>query len=353
VLAGSAELAGPVHEQAAAAGVTVRAQVVAPDLAPPALVLADEAHLTDAAAAGRRAGPLHVLARGPVPDSVYRRALDAGAVSVIAVPDDLRRLAGLLADLDRPRHARVVGVTGGAGGVGASVLAAAVALRSVERARGSLGAGEPSHATLLIDLDPEGPGLGRLVEGTVGAGVSWADLIGLDGRLAASELRASVPTASGVGLLTWPDDRLLRAADAPVAEVVAAATRGHDWVVLDIPRTAADLPRVACDLLVVVVDGSVGGVASAVRRLARIRAAGHAVGVVVRTRRSSAGADDVARVLGVPLIGELRDDRRLREQLDLGLGPLRGRRCPLGRAADAVLDEVPARTTSVRSAWPA
>jgi secretion/DNA translocation related CpaE-like protein len=354
VLAGSSELAGPVHEQAAAAGVAVQTRPPGAGLAPAGLVLADEDRLAEAvSAAGRRAGPLHVLAPGPVPDAVYRRALDAGAVSVIALPEDLPRLGRLLADLDRPRQGRVVAVTGGSGGVGASVLAAAVALRAVDRTTGDQAAGAPTPSTMLVDLDADGPGLGRLVEGPVGPGVTWSDLVGLEGRLAASELRSSVPTASGVGLLTWSDDRALEAVQAPVVEVVAAAARGHDWVVLDVPRAMADgVGQVTCDLLVVVVQGSVPGVASAVRRLARLRATGHPVAVVVRTGRGSAGAADVARVLDVPLLGELREDRRLRERLDLGLGPVRGRRCPVGRAADAVLDGVPAPQAGPRPAWP-
>jgi secretion/DNA translocation related CpaE-like protein len=351
VLAGAAELAGPVHEQAAAVGVTVQTERAETGLAPASLVLADETRLAEAvSAAGRRSGPLHVLARGPVPDAVYRRALDAGAVSVVAVPEDLPRLARILADLDRPRQGRLVAVTGGSGGVGASVLAAAVALRSVGRA--PLAPDGPSVSSLLVDLDPDGPGLGRLVEGPVGPGVSWSDLVGLEGRLAASELRGSVPTASEIGLLTWPDDRVLEVSQAPVGEVVAAATRGHDWVVLDVPSPAGGvLAGLTCDLVVVVVDGSVTGVASAVRRLARLRGTGHPVAAVVRTRRGSASPDDVARVLDLPLLGELREDRRLREHLDLGLGPLRGRRCPAGRAADAVLAGVPAPLGSPGPVW--
>lgn len=336
VLAETADLSGPVCEQAAAAGVGVRLDGTGPGAA---LVLADEARLADAVALRRGgrggAAPLHVLCRAPVPDVAYRRALDAGAVSVVAVPDDLPRLGGLLADLDRPRQARVVALTGGSGGVGVTVLATAVALRSVTPER--LGRGS-APATLLVDLDPEGPGLGRLVEGAPGPGVTWVDLHGLSGRLAASELRSSVPTVAGVGLLTWPDERSVDAGGVPVAEVMSAAARGHDWVVVDAPRVSGgELERLGLDLVVLVVDASVTGVASAARRLSWLRRTGHPVAVVVRTRRGSAPAADVARVLDLRLLAELRDDRRLREQLDLGLGPLRGRRCPLDRAADAVL----------------
>lgn len=161
-----------------------------------------------------------------------------------------------------------------------------------------------------------------------------------------------MPRASGIGLLTWADDRLLDMSRTPLGEVVGAAARGHDWVVLDVPTQAGGvLTGLTCDLLVVVVDGSVTGVASAVRRLARLRGTGHPLAALVRTRRGSASPDDVARVLDLPLLGELREDRRVREHLDLGLGPLRGRRCPVGRAADAVLDGVPAPQGTPVPGW--
>ena len=53
-----------------------------------------------------------------------------------------------------------------------------------------------------------------------------------------------------------------------------------------------------------------------------------------------AGADprDVARVVGAPVIAEMTDQRGLDESIDLGLGPVRSRRGPLGRTALRVLD---------------
>lgn len=343
VLATRPEVADPVHQQAAAAGVRVATEDAPPSGEAPALVLAEPDRLADVRHARfSRRGPLHVVAPSPVADGVYRRALQAGASSVIAVPDDLPRLASLLTDLDRPRQGRVVAVTGGSGGVGASTLAAAVALRVASR--------PDSPPTLLVDLDPAGPGLARLAGGTFPPGIGWADLVGLDGRLAAAELRDAVPRVGALGLLGWSDDPGGRGAALPVAEVLSAAVRGHDWVVIDVPRGAVDpVLEIDCDLVVVLVDGSVAGVASAARRLPALRAAGVPVAVMVRTRRGPAEVSDVARVLDADLLGEVREDRRLREHLDLGLGPLRGRRAVLGRAADRVIAAVPASEPAVRA----
>ena len=120
----------------------------------PALVLADVEHLDAAAVRHRRDVPVHVLAPAPVPDGVFRRALDAGAVAVLALPDDRARLTALLADLDRPRQGRVVAVYRGLGRGGG------------ERHRGRRSrCGRRRSPTLLVDLDPWGPGLGRLLGG--------------------------------------------------------------------------------------------------------------------------------------------------------------------------------------------
>ena len=60
------------------------------------------------------------------------------------------------------------------------------------------------------------------------------------------------------------------------------------------------------------------------------------LGLVVR----GSGADprDVARVVGAPVIAEMPDQRGLAESIDLGLGPVRSRRGPLGRTGLRVLD---------------
>ncbi len=291
------------------------------------MLLVDVEHLDDHAVRLRRDVPVLVLAHAPVPDGVFRQALDAGAAAVLALPDDRDRLASLLADLDRPRQGRVVAVSGGSGGAGASVTAAALACRAAD---------EP---TLLVDLDPWGPGLGRLLGGRATEGITWSDLAGVDGRLSASELRAALPRHDEVSLLSWPEDRTVLVDDRLVSEVVAAGARGHDWVVLDSPRGRTHAPELLglCDLVVLVVEGTVAGVAAAVRVVEPLRAAGVPVGLLVRRGAGASGAD-VARVLEVPLIGEVGHDRRLQEHLDAGLGPVRTRRSPVARAADEVLE---------------
>jgi hypothetical protein len=62
--------------------------------------------------------------------------------------------------------------------------------------------------------------------------------------------------------------------------------------------------------------------------------------VVVRTRGGTATAAEVARAVGVELLAELPEQRRLDEHLDLGLGPVHARRSPLARTARGLLERL-------------
>jgi secretion/DNA translocation related CpaE-like protein len=99
----------------------------------------------------RRAG-VHVVGLAP-DDGVFRSALVLGASSVIDLPSASGWLVDALADVgERASPGRVVGVVGGAGGAGATTLACALAQSHATRA-----------PTLLVDTDPLGPGLDRLL----------------------------------------------------------------------------------------------------------------------------------------------------------------------------------------------
>jgi MinD superfamily P-loop ATPase len=132
-----------------------------------------------------------------------------------------------------------------------------------------------------------------------------------------------------------------------VREVLSAARRGHDTVVVDLPRGADPLVDEIvsrCDRLLVMVVPTVPGLAGAVRMCRRF--ADHGVlGAVVR----GGSLDDEAlrRLTGVPVVARMSDQRGLAESIDLGLGPVRSRRGPLGRAAAAVLAQ---RDAAVRAA---
>jgi Flp pilus assembly CpaE family ATPase len=125
-----------------------------------------------------------------------------------------------------------------------------------------------------------------------------------------------------------------------VREVLSAAQRGSDVVVLDLPR---DLSGVAsemvprCDQVVLVAETTVLSVAAAGKVVAHLRGAGPDPGLVVRGSGASVAPETVASALGLPLLADYPSRRRVTEQVDLGLGPAGSRRSPLARAARSVL----------------
>lgn len=279
------------------------------------------AELADLAPA-RRAG-VHVVGHPP-DDDVFRAAVRLGAASVVDLDLEPHWLVDLVADVgEREAPGRVVGVVGGVGGCGSTTLACALAQWWAEQA-----------PTLLVDADPLGPGLDRLVGMEDEAGVRWEGLAETSGRLGARELREGVPRRRGLGVLTWSG--LRRHLDVPtVRRVLPSATRGHDLVVLDLARQSASLGELVdrCDELLVVAPATVPAVAATARLVAGLGREGRA-GLVVRPGGLSDA--DVERVAGLPVVAALADQRGVAEAVDRGLGPLT-RRGPLARAARDLL----------------
>lgn len=262
-------------------------------------------------------------------DAVFRAALGVGAETVLELPAAERVVTGLFADVGDGVHAAglVVGVLGGSGGAGATTFAAALA--QVGASRG---------ASLLVDSDPLGPGLGRVLGLEDVEGVTWVELGTTAGRLGARALREALPHAGSLGLLGWPPGGGdgLPAAET-VREVLAAARRGHDLVVVDLPRSPSDgaaALHAACDVALLVVRATVTGVASAGRLLGQLESRDR-LHVVVRGR--TAEPEAVGHALGLPVLAAMPEQRGLAASIDLGLGPVRSRRSPLARAAVEVL----------------
>jgi secretion/DNA translocation related CpaE-like protein len=193
---------------------------------------------------------------------------------------------------------------------------------------------------VVVDADPLGPGVDRVLGLEDRDGVRWDGLCQTTGRLSARSLREALPRRAGLGALTWHAGAPGSLQAFAVREVLSAAKRGHDVVVVDLPRTAdpvVDEVAARCDRLLVVVVPTVAGVASAVRTCAR-----HHDPTTVRLVLRGGGVDPqaVARATGIPVLATMADQRGLAESIDLGLGPVRSRRGSLGRAASEVLDQL-------------
>lgn len=287
------------------------------------LVGVDAAASVVALAPPRRPG-VHVVGTAPA-DAVFRAAVELGAASVIDLPGAAEWLVGVLADVgERASPGRTIGVVGGSGGAGATTLACALAQWHAARA-----------PTLLVDGDPLGPGVDRLLGMEDLAGVRWEGLVDTAGRLGARALRESVPHRDHLGVLTWSG--LRRRLDVATARrILPAAVRGHDLVVLDLPRQGG--PALAelvdrCDDLLVVTPATVPGLAATARLVADLHLDGRA-GLVVRPGGVSDA--DAESVTGLPVVAALADQRGLAASVDRGLGTLAGRG-PLARTARDLL----------------
>lgn len=275
----------------------------------------------------RRTG-VHLVTWGQVPDELFRTALAVGAESAVGLPRSDGWLTETLTDIgDRGQElGQVVGVVGGSGGAGATTFACALAQLAAR-----------SGTAVVVDTDPLGPGADRVLGLEDVDGARWDVLSRTTGRLSGRSLREALPRRAGLGVLTWHADSSGTLQPFAVREVLSAAQRGHDTVVVDLPRGSdpvVDEVVARCSRLLVVVVPTVAGVASAARLCTR---GADPTRLRLVVRGSGIGPGEIERVTGVPVLAAMADQRGLRESIDLGLGPVRSRRGPLGRAALEVL----------------
>lgn len=308
------------------------------------VVLIDAALIRDAVTAGmpRRPGLVMVFGVEPV-ESVWQLCVALGVDRSLPVAGSEVELIELLADADRGATAagRCVAVLGACGGAGASVFAGALAFAAARTGRTSL----------LLDCDPWGAGLDVFLGVESDPGLRWTDLAAPAGRLPVEELTRALPRvrvgAAAISVLAHGRDGA-GDLDPDVVEVVMdAGRRGGATTVADLPRHPGPVPdRVLerCDLAVLVAPADVRACWSAQRMRARLRGIGVDVALVVRgPSPCGLGAAELADLLELPLVAQMRAEPGLAHELEFGLSLAAGRRRPLLRAADRVLTELDGR----------
>jgi secretion/DNA translocation related CpaE-like protein len=198
---------------------------------------------------------------------------------------------------------------------------------------------------LLIDADIGGAGLDRVLGLEKASGVRWDALVQATGRLSARALREAVPGRDGLSVLTWPVHRAPGLPAFAVREALSAGARGFRSVVVDLPRhpdpvTDEVLPR--CDHVVLVTTTTVPAVTAAARVARRLPTP--VTKVMLRERPGGVSEADIARLLRVPVLASMADQRGLDEAISLGAGPLRSRRGTLAKAARDVANALAPRT---------
>ena len=298
----------------------------------PVVLVGADAVASLAATSPLRRERVHVVGHGPAPDDLYRAALAVGADTVAELPAAETWLVETLTDVVDGTSGRAVtlAVVGGSGGAGATTFAAALART----------AASASRPATLVDADPLGGGIERVIGLDAPDGVGWGSLRGSTGRFGSRSLRAALPQVDGLAVLGWGASPRGGLDPGVVREVVSALQRGNETVVLDVPRypdaaTGEVLTR--CDHVLVVTTLTLPGVAASGLAAAAVAPYARQVHLVARRGPAALDPDDVARTLGLPLVAVMAGQRRLAEAVDLGLGPVHARRGPLARAARTTL----------------
>jgi secretion/DNA translocation related CpaE-like protein len=218
------------------------------------------------------------------------------------------------------RSGTVLAVLGASGGVGASVLATAVAVRA-QRA---------GVSAVLVDAAPLGGGLDVTVGVEQDHGVRWPDLGGLVGSADGRALLARLPSAGGLPVLSF--DRVAAHPSPEVAAAVLAALAAEcELVVVDVAVLRGAVADAGLDLatqVVLVASSRLRDVAalSVVVDHLRTRAAERVVpemAVCLRGRRRALA--ETVRVVelevGVPVAFTMDDDAGVRADLVHGVAP--------------------------------
>ncbi|WP_161958363.1 septum site-determining protein Ssd [Ornithinimicrobium cavernae] len=229
---------------------------------------------------------------------------------------------------DRPAGGGVVlGVLGASGGVGASTLATACAVRASAARRD----------VVLVDAHPWGGGLDVLAGLDAEPGLRWTDLQGIRGDVDPHRLVGELPaTDEGLRCVSWgvqPPE-----GDPPGPRPVLTAVRAAvELTVVDLPRPAAPVLGhqqwwAMCDEVVLLVEASVVGLGAA----ATVSRAVHGLSGVVLRWPSVLPEEDIASALGAPVLARLAEDRTVRSCLERGRA-VASESGPLTDAADEVL----------------
>ncbi len=259
------------------------------------------------AAVPRVGAPVVVLCRSGECGWAREAAVALDCAHVVELPLGAPWLVSQMAP---ERGSAVLAVVGAIGGVGATTVAIACAM----------GAGP---GCLLVDADPDSPGLDLPLGIPDGAGVRWSEIPDSAEPLDAGSLRSALPQVGGVTVVTGSGIRSGLASVGPggfpgsgrVAGVLGVGRAEFARTVLDAGRGLPAGLVGPGDPVVLVLPATLAGVVAGRRALAGVPAQQ----VVVALRPTSwLPADEVAEQLGVPVALEVPRLRRAAELADSG-----------------------------------
>lgn len=284
---------------------------------------------------GRRPGVV-VVARQELPAPEWAAAVEVGAERVALLPDDETWLLSRAVAAVRTPVARgwVLAVGGGCGGAGASTVAAALAVAA-------------APGVVLVDADGWGAGLDLLLGAERVEGLRWPDLTGLRGRVSGDALRACLPEVAGVHVLAAARTAGPGLSEEAVRAVVEAARSEGAPVVVDLPRPGPDgfcaptqTVLAEADLALLVVPARLRAATAARLLVSGPGSPWSAAQLVVRPVPGGLATDEVADVVGRPVLAELPHDRSAVPRGERGELPAVAPRTPLGAVTRRALARV-------------
>ena len=274
-------------------------------------------------------------------DESWRSASALGADHVVVLPAAAPWLTARFgtAGSRHSEEAPVIGVIGGRGGAGSSVLAAGLAVTAAQAGR----------RTMLIDADPLGGGVDLVLGWENSVGARWPQLAEARGNISVSALYTELPrnpVASRGELLmvSWDRGDTLELPVEAMDATLRGGQRGTDLVILDLPRRLDDAAIRAAqlsDLVLLLVPADVRACASASRVAAQIGPHCQALKVVVRgPAPGRLRPEHVGRSLGLEVAGTLRPEPDLPRALEYGESPVRDGKGPLAELCRELLAQV-------------
>jgi hypothetical protein len=275
--------------------------------------------------AGGRGAPVVVICRPGEVGWAREGAAGLGCDHVVELPLGAPWLVSQLAP---EGGSSVLAVVGAVGGVGATTVAIACAV----------GAGADC---LLVDADPDSPGLDLPLGIPEGAGVRWPEIPDTSEPLDPGSLRTALPEVGGVWVVTGSQAGRGPVTaggpgspgSGPVGGVLGVGRAEFTRTVMDAGRGAPVGLAGPGDALALVLPATLAGVVAGRRALA---ATGAQQVVVLLRPTGWLPADEVAEQLGVPIALEVPRLRRAQELADCG-DLLSGR---TGRALRALGEQV-------------
>jgi secretion/DNA translocation related CpaE-like protein len=238
------------------------------------------------------------LARWSAPLEALVIVLPAGALWLGSVLDESTSRSGT----------PVIAVLGGSGGVGASTLAAGLALAASRR----------GASAALVDLDPLSGGLDLLLGLERSQGWRWPSLATAAGYI--GDLREYLPKIGKTTVVSMAREEGSQVGADAFTAILHSLKRTHDLVVVDVGRTLGPSEREAVRLAtrrLLTVVPTVSGAAAAQRLLLGLSTAD--VELVVRGSGLSASA--LTEVLGAKVTARIRDEAGIRSAAARGVPP--------------------------------